>query len=263
MPDPTRERHPFFASPPPRVLAHRGLVTQEGAARGVVENSFAAVAAAQAAGATCVESDCHLTADGVVVLFHDEDLSRVTGDPRKVSEVTVRELETLMAAKGGIITLGRALEAFPSLTFNLDVKAVGAAEQVGAEIASHGPRVLVTSLSDARRRSALNAAAGAGRGIRPATSAGTATIVRVLLALALRLESRLARALAGIDALQIPERQGPVRVLTPRLIAAAHRHGVEVHVWTVNDPADMLRLVAMGVDGIVTDRADIALAALP
>ena len=71
---------------------------------------------------------------------------------------------------------------------------------------------------------------------------------------ALRASSR--RALAGIDALQVPERQGRLRIVTPRLIAAAHRHDVEVHVWTVNDPADMRRLVAMGVDGIVTDRAD-------
>ena len=55
---------------------------------------------------------------------------------------------------------------------------------------------------------------------------------------------------------------GDMRVLTPRLISAAHRHGVEVHVWTVNDPDEMRRLVALGVDGIVTDRADVALEVL-
>ena len=69
------------------------------------------------------------------------------------------------------------------------------------------------------------------------------------------------RLLRGIDALQIPERQGRLTVLTPRLIRAAHEAGVEVHVWTVNDEQDMRRLVGMGVDGIVTDRADRALAA--
>ena len=69
----------------PRVLAHRGLVTAEAAAHGVTENSFAAVALAHGAGATYVESDCHLTADGVVVLLHDADLSRVAGDPRTVA----------------------------------------------------------------------------------------------------------------------------------------------------------------------------------
>jgi glycerophosphoryl diester phosphodiesterase len=57
----------------------------------------------------------------------------------------------------------------------------------------------------------------------------------------------------------VPERQGSLRIVTPRLLAAAHRHGVEVHVWTVNDPDDMRRLIAMGVDGLVTDRADLAL----
>ncbi|WP_203579370.1 glycerophosphodiester phosphodiesterase family protein [Microbacterium hibisci] len=255
--------HPWFEGvSAPRVLAHRGLVTPEEANHGIVENSFAAVAAAHSAGAPYVESDCHRTADGVVVLFHDDDLSRVTGDPRKVADVSSRELEHLMAGRGGLITLRQALTSFPTLRFNLDVKAAGAATAVGTEIAPFADRVLLTSFADDRRRTALSAAAAAGRGIRPATSAGRGTITRVLAAVSARSDRLVARALAGVDALQIPERQGRLRVLTPRLVAAAHRHGVEVHVWTVNAPDDMLRLVAMGVDGIVTDRADIALAAL-
>lgn len=255
--------HPWFQGiAVPRVLAHRGLVTPADAADGIVENSFAAVAAAHSAGARYVESDCHLTADGVVVLFHDDDLSRVTGDPRKVADVTSRELETLMSERGGLITLSQALDAFPTVRFNLDVKATDAATAVGTEVAAHGERVLVTSFSDARRRAALVAAQAAGHGIRPATSAGTATVARVLAAVASRSDRLVARALAGVDALQVPERQGRLRVVTPRLIAAAHRHGVEVHVWTVNDPDDMRRLIAMGVDGIVTDHTDIALKTL-
>lgn len=243
----------------PRVLAHRGLLTAADLAHGVVENSFAAVAAAQAAGAQYVESDCHLTADGTVVLFHDDDLTRVTGDPRRVAEVNVRELDALMSARGGLITLEQALDAFPAVRFNLDVKAKDAASEVGRIVAPHAQRVLLTSFSDGRRRVALAAAENAGRGIRPATSAGSTTIGRVLAALSVRSSRLVGRALVGIDALQIPERQGRLRILTPRLIAAAHRHDVEVHVWTVNDPADMRRLVAMGVDGLVTDRADLAL----
>ena len=253
--------HPWFAAGEvPRVLAHRGLVTPGHA--GVAENSFAAVAAAHSAGAHYVESDCHLTADGVVVLFHDADLSRVTGDPRPIAEVTVRELEHLMADRGGLITLAQALDAFPMLRFNLDVKAAAAAGPVGATVARHADRVLLTSFSDARRREALAAAEAAGRGIRPATSPGTATIARLLTALASRSGRLVARALRDVDALQVPERQGRIRVLTPRLIAAAHRHDVEVHMWTVNDPDEMRRLIDMGVDGIVTDRADVALDAL-
>jgi glycerophosphoryl diester phosphodiesterase len=65
-----------------------------------------------------------------------------------------------------------------------------------------------------------------------------------------------------VDVLQVPERQGRLRVLTPQLIAAAHRHDVEVHVWTVNEPDDMRRLIDWGVDGVVTDRADVALRTL-
>lgn len=253
--------HPWFeGASAPRVLAHRGLVTAEDAAHGVVENSFMAVATAHAAGADYVESDCHLTADGVVVLFHDDSLSRVTGDPRPVAGVTARELESLMAERGGLITLPQALRSFPTMRFNLDVKADDAAEAVGRAVAREAHRVLVTSFSDERRRRAMDAATSAGG--QPATSAGTGTITRVLAALSVRSERLLTRALAEADALQVPERQRGIRIVTPRLIAAAHRHSVEVHVWTVNDPDAMRRLVSMGVDGIVTDRADLALAVL-
>lgn len=255
------EQHPYFVgSPRPRVLAHRGLVPSD-VGEGFAENSFAAVAAAHAAGAVYIESDCHLTADGVVVLFHDDSLMRITGDDRLVADVTARELETLMADRGGLITLAQALDSFPTVRFNLDVKAAAAATEVGRLVAPHADRVLVTSFSDDRRRAALAAAEAAGAGIRPATSAGGRTIVDVLLAITLRSKRLTRRALDGIDALQIPERQGAIRVLSDRLIAAAHAHGVEVHVWTVNDEPSMRRLVARGVDGIVTDRADVALAA--
>lgn len=250
--------HPYFeAAPHPRVLAHRGLSI----AAGVEENSVAAVAAAREAGAHYVESDCHLTRDGEVVLFHDSDLRRVTGDPRPVSDVTTAELADLMEPIGGLLTLRAALADFPDVRFNLDVKAAGAAADVGTVVAPHAERVLLTSFSDTRRRAALAAAAESSP-LRPATSAGRQTMTRLLAGLAVRSESMVARALDGIDALQVPERQGSLRIVSPRLIAAAHRHGVEVHVWTVNSPADMRRLVDLGVDGIVTDRADLALAAL-
>ncbi|MCR2825632.1 glycerophosphodiester phosphodiesterase family protein [Microbacterium sp. zg.Y909] len=249
--------HPWFAGRAPRILAHRGFVPPD--AEGIVENSFAAIAAAHAAGAGYIESDCHLTADGHVVLLHDADLSRTLGDPRPVAEVTLAELERLMGDSGGLITLRQALEGFPDVRFNLDVKAEAAAVPVGRTVAPHAERVLLASFSDARRRAALEAADRFGRGIRPATSAGTATIARVLAGVRAHSPWVVRRALDGIDALQIPERRGPVRVVTPRLIEAAHRCGVEVHVWTVNDPMDMARLLDLGVDGLVTDRVDLAL----
>lgn len=251
--------HPWFAqASTPRVLAHRGLVTAEAAADGVTENTFAAIALAHGAGATYVESDCHLTADGAVVLFHDADLSRVTGDPRAIADVRLHELEELMAERGGLLTLSQALESFPALRFNLDVKAAAAAVPVGTAVAPHSDRVLLTSFSDARRREALAAATQGD--VRPATSAGRDVIARLLLAVALRAPGLAGRVLRGVDAVQVPERRGVIRVLTPRLIDYAHRASVEVHVWTVNHPDDMRRLVALGVDGLVTDRADLALA---
>lgn len=253
-------RHPYLSPDAPRVLAHRGLVTPDAAEHGVVENSFAAVASAHAAGAAYVESDCHLTADGEVVLFHDDDLRRVADDPRAIADVRLHELEDLMSERGGLITLAQALEAFPEVRFNLDVKAAAAADGVGRLVAPHADRVLVTSFSDERRLAALAAAEAAGAAQRPATSPGSATVARLLAALALRRNRRVRALLDGLDALQIPERQGPVRVVTPGLVRAAHAAGVEVHVWTVNAEDDMARLLDAGVDGLVTDRADAALA---
>ncbi len=247
--------HPWFRPDGPRVLAHRGLVPHD--AEGIAENSLAALAAAHAAGVSYVESDCHLTADGEVVLFHDHDLARVTGDSRPVSEVTTRRLEELMETRGGLATLRQALDAFPTLRFNLDVKAESAAEPAGRIIARHAERVLLTSFSDDRRRRALSAARAAGG--EPATSAGSSTIARTLAAVTTRSPRLVRRALTGIDALQVPERHRGLRIVTPRFIDAAHRADVEVHVWTVNDPSDMRRLLQLGVDGIVSDRADVAL----
>lgn len=250
--------HPWFdAGTRPRVLAHRGLVTSQMALDGMADNSFAAVAAAHAAGVVYVESDCHLTADGTVVLFHDPTLQRVAGDPRAVADVTERELERIMADRGGLITLPQALDAFPTLRFNLDVKSDAVAEPAGRVIGRHAGRVLVTSFSDARRVRALRAAHAAGG--RPATGGGTAVIARVVAAASLHAPALAARVLAHVDALQVPEHRGRLRVLTPAFIGLAHAHGVEVHVWTVNNPADMRRLLASGVDGIITDRADAAL----
>lgn len=260
MPEVSRPRHPYLAGPAPRVLAHRGFVSADAARDGIVENTFTAFAAAHAAGVTYAESDCHLTADGVVVLFHDADLSRVTGDPRKVAEVRHAELSRIMADRGGLITAPDALEAFPALRFNLDVKADEAALPLGRAVARHADRTLVTSFSDRRRREALDAARAAGG--TPATSAGQGVVARFVAAAGTGSAALVRRALAGIDALQVPERAGAVRVVTPRTLRLAHAAGVEIHVWTVNDRADMDRLLGLGVDGLVTDRADLALRAV-
>src|SRR5690606_5722319 len=176
---------------------------------------------------------------------------------RAVAEVRTRELADLLAPYGGLLTVAEMLEMFPETRFNIDVKVDAAAAPLGWIIAPHAQRVLLTSFSDARRRRTVSAVLDAGARIRPATSAGRESMIRVRLLSMLRLSP--ARVLRDIDALQIPERYGAVKVLTPALLNAAHRLDIEVHVWTVDDPDDMLRLVGAGVDGIVTDRVDIAL----
>ena len=226
------------------------------------DNSALALAAADAAGAQYVETDCRATADGDAVLFHDESLQRLLGDPRPVAEVGTRELAALFAAHGGLLTLGEALEAFPSLRFNVDVKDLAAAADVGRAVAAHGHRVLLTSFDDRNRRAALDAARAAGAEVLPASSGGRSAIALLRLASALRLTRWTRRILRGLDAVQIPERFGVLRVFTPRLVHAVHDAGAEVHVWTINDPERMRALVDGGADGIVTDRADLAIATL-
>lgn len=253
--------HPYFEKAAhPRVLAHRGLITTAGEDSGVWENSAAAFAAAHAAGAEYIETDCRMTADGDVVLFHDATLQRLVGVPRPVRDVRTRELAAIFADHGGLLTVAEALSAFPTTRFNIDVKTTEAAEPLGPILEDHTHRVLVTSFSDSDRRATIASVLRAGAALRPATSGGSRTIAAVRALSAVRVSP--GRALRDIDVLQIPERHRGVKVLTPPLISAAHRRGVEVHVWTVNDADSMRRLVDAGVDGIVTDRADLALATI-
>lgn len=254
--------HPFFAEgQTPRIFGHRGYVSAANAERGIAENSRAALAAAVDAGADYVESDCQLTADGEVVLFHDSTLERTLGDARRISTVTHAQLAELMADRGGLITLAEALSELPSIRLNVDMKSPEVATPAGTLVGSLAPdRVLISSFSDRLRLEALAAAETAGG--RPAAGAGQSAIVKILAAVAMRSSALLDRAFAGIDALQIPVKQGPVKVLSPGLLRAAHERGVEVHVWTVNEAAQMRELVELGVDGIITDRTDLAVAAL-
>jgi glycerophosphoryl diester phosphodiesterase len=264
--------HPYLAGARPRVLAHRGLVTPQAAGEGVLENSIAAFAAAHAAGVTYVETDARSTSDGVAVLFHDESLERVFGDGRRVGDIRLSELERLFATRGGLATLSDALATFPTLRFNVDVKSADAVAPVARAVAAAPERVLVTSFDDGRRRATLEHIRDlaprhpSSHPTLPAQSAGMGVIARFWLTGLIPVpglrDAIARRVLAGIDALQVPERAGVVRLVTRGFVRRAHRAGVEVHVWTVNDTADMTRLVALGVDGVVTDRADRAIAVL-
>lgn len=228
-------------------LAHRGFSPAG------LENSITAFENAIGLGCRYVETDVHATRDGVLVAFHDDVLDRVTDATGPIGELPWATVSR--ARIGGtepIPTLEQVLELRPDLRVNIDVKspgAIGPTIDVLERTRTHD-RVCIASFSDARRRAVLR---GLSRPV--ASSAGTRTIAGFLLAA--RSGRATARMLRDVDCLQVPERFRALRVVTPRTVAAAHAAGVQVHVWTVNERADMTRLLDLGVDGIVTDRADV------
>ena len=245
----------WFDAPTPRVLAHRGLALD------VPENTTVSFLQAIVAGVLYVETDVHATRDGVAVVSHDPDLSRVAGRDVSVRDLTLAQVR-LVRLEGGyeMPTLEEALDAFPETRFNVDVKV---AEAVGPTIdavrrarAEH--RVLLTSFDQRIRRRVLAGLPGVATS---ASSWGVVAVVALGAVPVTSLRRRLmARALRGCGAVQVPERQGPVRVVTRRRVRDLEAIGVETHVWTVNDPVAMRRLLALGVHGLVSDRADLALA---
>ncbi|WP_022880691.1 glycerophosphodiester phosphodiesterase family protein [Gryllotalpicola ginsengisoli] len=236
------------------MLAHRGLATSS------PENTLLAFANALEAGAAYLETDVHASSDGVAIISHDPDLGRVAGRKAAIRLLTAVELAGVdLGAGQTYTTLEDALTAFPDARFNIDVKSRDAAEPAARAIRAAGAlgRVLVTSFDDATRRATLRALGGEHR---VATSASRRGVIGALLGAWLGLPFLVRRALDDVDAVQVPERMGRIRVVGPRFLDAVHRAGVEVHVWTVNDEATMRRLLSHGVDGIVTDRADVAVA---
>ena len=240
----------YFSPSPPRILAHRGLALE------APENSLLAFLKALAVGATHLETDVHASLDGVAVIAHDPDLSRVAGRELRIDQLTMAELRRIDLGDGQTFaSLAETLDAFPDAKFNIDIKtmdaAAPAAEAISAAAATD--RVLVTSFDEKRRRAAVDLLPGV------ASSASAALLVQALSGVRLGVSSLTRRALAGLSAVQVPEKMNGIRVVSARTVRAFHAAGVEVHVWTVNDPLDMARLLDLGVDGIVTDRADLGL----
>ncbi|PJJ63256.1 glycerophosphodiester phosphodiesterase family protein [Compostimonas suwonensis] len=252
MPD--RLRSGFFAPPLPRIFAHRGLA-HDGRATDAAENTLEAFARALAAGATHLETDVHASADGESVISHDPDFAGADGRRIVVASLTVAELQARRdVPPGSFRTLREALDAFPGARFNIDVKSDAAAGPTAQAIRALAAvdRVLVTSFDDARRRAAVDRLPGV------ATSASSRTVARALLLAVLGAQGALRRTLADVDAVQIPQHVAGVRIVTRRTVRAFHEAGVEVHVWTVDDPREMALLLDRGVDGLVTDRCDLA-----
>jgi glycerophosphoryl diester phosphodiesterase len=232
------------------LFAHRGLAVD------APENTLLAFARAVAVGATYVETDVHATHDGVAVIAHDPDLKRVAGRDVRVAQLTMNELRRIDLGHGqSFCSLAEALDAFPDTRFNIDVKSRAAVQPTVAAILKAGAsnRVLVSSFDERRRAAAI-------RGLPGVVSSSSARrFVFALLGGKIGFSPAVRGSLRGLVAVQVPEKAIGLKVTTARMIQRLHAAGVEVHVWTVNDPRRMTELLDLGVDGLVTDRIDVAL----
>lgn len=229
------------------------VVPHRGGAGEVPENTWAGVEHTVGLALPWMETDLRRSADGVVVLSHDPDLGRTAGRPEPVSTLTWKELSALDAGDGRPpVRLDDLLSSFPDLRLNVDLKEPGVVQDALQVVRAAGAleRVRFASFS-ARRLAALRRQEPRAR-----TSLGTLDVAGIVLraeaGIALP-RSRRGRPSGRVDAVQVPAAVHGVSVVTPRFVAQAHLSGLEVHVWTVNDPREMRRLVSLNVDALITD----------
>jgi glycerophosphoryl diester phosphodiesterase len=246
----------FFDLPTPRVIAHRGASGDR------PENTLVAFRAAAEAGAPYFELDVHMTRDGAIVVSHDAELSRTCGLDAAIRDLTLKELKRADAGwgfttpEGGFPFRGRGIEmpslpevfaAFPERRYVIEVKqsvpSLAAALLDLIERAGMRRRVLIASEEQAPIDEM--------RALAPALPTGFPYQEIAAFMISLAPEAKPSRP-SG-DALQIPPEYESWRLVTPQSVFAAHRLGVEVHVWTVNDAAEMRTMLELGVDGIITD----------
>jgi glycerophosphoryl diester phosphodiesterase len=209
-----------------------------------------------------LETDVRLTSDHVPVVFHDATLDRTTSGKGKVADHTLAEIQAVDAAyhfdpendyplRGegiGVSTLEELYRTWPDVRLNIDLKGPGeewaVAEVIRAFDAEH--RTLIGSFTDRRIARFRRITRG-----RVAVSAGPRAAASMYLA------SRTGRTIhRKVQAYQVPFNYRGAKI-DGKLIDAVHRAGAHIHLWTVNEPADMRRFIDMGVDGIVTDRPDL------
>jgi len=230
----------FLDHPRPIAFAHRGGASH------FPENSWPAFEHAVGLGYAYLETDAHATADDQVVAFHDKSLDRVTDRAGRIAELPYAQVAA--ARIGGsepIPLLADLLGAWPDVRFNIDVKddpAVGPLAEVLRRTAAWD-RVCVTSFSGRRLSAARRALA------RPVCMATSPAAIGLL-------ESGFSRSVLSrhFARLSIRCAQVPVRIVTGAFVRRAHAAGLQVHVWTVNDPRLMGTLLDLGVDGIMTDQ---------
>jgi glycerophosphoryl diester phosphodiesterase len=230
----------FLDHPRPLAFAHRGGASH------FPENSWRAFEHAVRLGYSYLETDAHATADGQVVAFHDKTLDRVTDGTGRIAGLPyARVAAARIGGSEPIPLLADLLGAWPDVRFNIDVKdgpAIGPLADVVRRTAAWD-RVCITSFSG-RRLSAVRQALA-----RPVCTTTTPAAIGLLRYgfPATVLAARFAR-------LSVRCAQVPVPIATSRFVRRAHAAGLQVHVWTVNDPAAMGSLLDRGVDGIMTDQ---------
>jgi glycerophosphoryl diester phosphodiesterase len=238
-------RFPFLDWPGPLAFAHQGAHVD-----GAGENTMASFEAAVTLGYRYLETDVHATADGVLVAFHDDHLDRLTDRRGAIADLSWAEVRAArVRGRHEIPLLEDVLAAWPDVRVNIDPKHDAAVDPLVDLIGRTGSvdRVCIGAFSDvrlARVRSAL--------GDRVCTSMGPRQVRRLVAASRGVPAGRFSAA-----CVQVPVRHGPVTLVNERFVAAAHRRGLQVHVWTINDAAEMRRLLDLGVDGIMTDRPDV------
>jgi len=240
-------RYAFLDGPTPIAMAHRGGAIEH------LENTLPAFHACVDLGYRYVETDVRVTADGVLVVFHDPTLERVTDRVGRVDQLNWAEVSTArIGGREPIMRLEDLLGAWPDVRFNLDIKAAGVLAPLVRTVHRLGAaeRICLGSFSDARI-----AAARRLFGPSVCTSLGPRGVA------ALRLSSYSPRA-AGLVRIQagcaqVPLQLGGRALVDERFLAAAHARGLQVHVWTVDTEQETTAMLDLGVDGIMTDRVEV------
>ncbi len=242
---PANAAYPFLDWPGPLAFAHRGGASE------APENTMPAFEHAITMGYRYLETDVHVTADGVLVAFHDDRLDRVTDRSGVIAELPWAEVrQAKVDGREPIPLLEDLLAAWPGVRINIAPKHDAAAEPLAAALLRTGAvdRICVGAFSD-KRIAKVKALTGPGL----CTSMGPKEVARLVSA------SRGGPGAGGLlsSCAQVPPAQGRLPLVTRRFLDTAHRFGVQVHVWTIDDGAEMARLLDLGVDGIMTDRPQV------
>jgi glycerophosphoryl diester phosphodiesterase len=237
-------RFPFLDWPHPIPFAHRGGAAEVGG-----ENTLAAFERATALGYRYLETDGRVTSDGVLLAFHDERLDRVTDLEGRLEDRPWSEVRHARVGGESIPRMEELLDAFPDARFNIDPKMDAAVPPLAEALRRTGAydRVNVAAFSDRRLLQIRKLTGGA-----VCTATGPGAIARLRMA-----AYGVPVGPFGSACVQVPLTWRRSTLVDARFLHAAHRRNLPVHVWTIDEPAEIHRLLDLGVDGIFTDRPSV------